>query len=500
MPSPSISSSGPFASPAIPRASSEQTPEQRAALLPLRRLLWLFLALWVTEGALRKWILPGLANPLLVVRDPVLLLIYLLAYLRGVFPKNLLILWIVGMGVIALVVSILATDVPFVVELYGFRASYLHLPLIFLFPTIFNRDDLRRIGFWTLVCSLPMAVLVVLQFSSRPTSWLNAGAGGAANSMLESAYGHIRPSGTFSFTNGLGGFSVLVAAFFLWQLFEQKLFPRLLWLASGAALVIMIALSGSRSAVGSTGLIIVTVLLIGFVQPRYWSSSIKLVMLLALGGLLIGSFSVFSQGLQVFSSRFGSADNVQTGFFGRFFEAFYKPFSVIEIAKPWGAGLGLGTNAANGIINDGKRGFLLAEGDTARVILESGPLIGVTYQLMRTVLVLYFGAAAFRSLYQRANTLPMLIFSGAAAVVLLGEFAQPTELGLAVIAAGLCLAANQSGAEAEDDTALSPADAGSLADVPGSAASAAREATRTVRGRSAYAERLHGTAAAPRNE
>ena len=460
----------------------------RTRLRTLRRLLWLYLLLWVTEGALRKWVLPGLANPLLVVRDPVLLLIYGLAFQRGVFPKNVFVWWFAVLGTMALTASIMATDVPLAIQLYGLRTSYLHLPLIFLIPAVFDGDDVRRVGVWTLVCALPMAPLVFLQFVARSSSWLNAGAGGAGNGMIVAANGHIRPSGTFSFTNGLSGFSTIVAAFFLWQLFEKKLFPRLLWLATGGALVVLIALSGSRSVAGAVGLIVACVVLIGFVQPRYWSSSVKLFAVLSVVVVVVGSFAVFRQGMGVFASRFGSAQSVQTGFFGRFFESLYKPLAAIETAKPLGVGLGLGTNAASGIINDGKRVFMLSEGDMARVILESGPFIGVIYQFMRVMLAAYLGARAFGSLYQRANTLPILIFSGIVPVVLVGEFSQPTELGFATISAGLCLAANNPRVE-ENDPAPAPARA--------PLAMAAPPPLR--RGRGVHAERLHQSSPEPGN-
>lgn len=47
------------------------TPSRRKSL---RKLLWLYFWLLIFEGALRKWILPGLSSPLLLVRDPVALL------------------------------------------------------------------------------------------------------------------------------------------------------------------------------------------------------------------------------------------------------------------------------------------------------------------------------------------------------------------------------------------------------------------------------------------
>src|SRR3546814_1990531 len=43
----------------------------------LKQGIWVYFILLIFEGALRKWVLPGLATPLLVVRDPVALLLLL---------------------------------------------------------------------------------------------------------------------------------------------------------------------------------------------------------------------------------------------------------------------------------------------------------------------------------------------------------------------------------------------------------------------------------------
>ena len=407
----------------------------------LRRLIVFYFLLWIFEGALRKWILPSLANPLLVVRDPFLLLIYALAFSKGVFPKNTLTFWIGALGLIAFLASFAATDTPVLVALYGLRAGYLHLPLIFVIGAVFDESDIRWLGKWTLMLGPPMALLVLLQFKARDNSWLNVGAGGAGT-MIESAFGHIRPSGTFSFTNGLTGFTALIAAFYLYHLLEKRVYPRLLWLGTAPVLIVLIVLSGSRTAVGTLALIVGTVLFISVLQPRYAQSAIKLVALAGLCALVLGSFAIFKEGLNVFSYRFGSATNVQNGFVARFFTSFFEPLDVIKDSKLFGLGLGRGTNVAAGLTT-GKREFMLAEGDTARVLLESGPLIGCAYLLLRLAITVYLGWVCLRSLQQRGRTLPLLLFAGCFNDILQGQFSQPTELGYATIAGGLCLAANR---------------------------------------------------------
>ena len=472
----------------------------------LRWLIFLYLGLWVFEGALRKWFLPGLANPLLIVRDPVLLAAYAVALAKGVFPRNAFIVWTAVLGGAAFVVSAGATDTPLVVELYGLRADYLHLPLIFLMPAVLRREDLIVVGKYALILAVPMAVLVLAQFESGRGSRLNAGAG-AGSYMLESTYGHIRPSGTFSYTNGLGSFTALALAFFLFHLLEKRVYPRLLWLAALPSLLVLVILSGSRGAAGIVGLLLITVLGISLVQGRYRASAVKLAAVVAIGVFVIGSFAVFKTGIGIFTARFGNVSNVQTGFFGRFFHTFVTPYEVSDEVGFGGVGLGMGTNVAAGLMN-GKRGFMVAEEEGARVVMEDGPLIGTAFLLLRWILAAYLLALALRALRRHASTLPLLLFSTCFYTIMLGQFAQATELGFGVIAAGLCLSASrlvdQPAPVPEDDaeeTPVLPVPAGRSRReepdpglVPTPALPETTTAAARPRGRSAYAERLHRAA------
>src|SRR6202022_5134648 len=59
-----------------------------SSLRSIRLLIWLYFWLLLWEGALRKWVFPSWSTPLLLVRDPVLLLAYTLALAKGIFPFN----------------------------------------------------------------------------------------------------------------------------------------------------------------------------------------------------------------------------------------------------------------------------------------------------------------------------------------------------------------------------------------------------------------------------
>ena len=151
--------------------------ERTDPLRSLRWLIWTYFWLLLFEGALRKWALPSLANPLLIIRDPVLIAIYALAFTRGVFPMNKFVIALAVVGIFCLVTTMFAPYFSLGVHIFGFRCDFLHLPLIYVMGRVFDLDTVRRVGLCVLLVALPMTALVVMQFRSAPDAFLNAGAG-----------------------------------------------------------------------------------------------------------------------------------------------------------------------------------------------------------------------------------------------------------------------------------------------------------------------------------
>jgi hypothetical protein len=123
----------------------------------------------------------------------------------------------------------------------------------------------------------------------------------------------------------------------------------------------------------------------------------------------------------------------------------------------------------------GARGFLLAEGEWARVVKEGGMIFGLGFLLLRTAITGYLAVMGFWAL-EHKRPLSLLIFSSSFLLVLQGQFGQPTALGFAVFGAGLALAASN------DDPQESP-------EVP--IASLPEPKEPVMRGRSIHAEILH---------
>src|ERR1700736_5890600 len=120
-------------------SESEPAAEQTDSLLgTLRLLVWLYFWLLLWEGALRKWFFPSLSTPLLIVRDPVVLLIYAIALAKGVFPFNRFILLIAALGIASFGASLIVFDRLSIIA-YGLRTNFLHLPLIFVLPNVMRQ-------------------------------------------------------------------------------------------------------------------------------------------------------------------------------------------------------------------------------------------------------------------------------------------------------------------------------------------------------------------------
>ena len=92
---------------------------------PIKSLIWMYFLMLVFEGVLRKWVLPGLAEPLLLVRDPIVVMIYLLAFSRGLFPWRLAVMALAVMSMLSVVFATIAGG-NVLVTFYGLRTNYLH--------------------------------------------------------------------------------------------------------------------------------------------------------------------------------------------------------------------------------------------------------------------------------------------------------------------------------------------------------------------------------------
>jgi len=448
-------------------------------LRPLRQLIWLYFWLLLFEGALRKWLLPGLSGPLLIVRDPVALGIYALAFRHGVFPRSGFVWWTAMLATMCFVASFAGVG-NLKVTLFGLRADFLHLPLIFVLPRVLRAEDVRRMGFALLATAPLMAALAVRQFEGGPGSRWNVGAGGEVGGQLFAAQGRVRASGTFSFATGMATYLGLCAAFLLHDLLGRRIYPRWMTYSALGALVLTLAVSGSRTAVISVGIVCGMVLYMALVKRAHFGAALRPVLLtMVITAVVARSTPVFEEGMAVHRDRFASGGGLREGIAVRTAREYAAAWDRLSTAPLLGVGLGVGTNVGSALLL-GHREFTLGEGEWERVIMESGPLLGGAFLALRLAIFIAILAKVLRA-YSAGLTLPLLLVGATGIDLMTGQFGQPTALGFAVFTGGLALAASvpeETGAP-ENEQPVEPV----LPLIPG---------------RSRYAERLHGPGETPR--
>jgi hypothetical protein len=454
----------------------------------IRNLIWVYFVLLIIEGALRKWILPGFSNQLLLVRDPVLLLIYAVALASGLFVFNGIVTALGILGVLSVILGMLFGTGNVLVTGYGFDACFLHLPLIFIIPLVMNRDDVIKMGRWFMYLTIPAAILMIIQFRASPDDWINCGAGGTSGSQIRGALGKIRPPAFFSFITGAAQFLAIATAFVTYGFLRLNTYPRPALLIATFCVVIAAVVSTSRLALGGIGLVLMMIGVIFFLNSQSVAGIVRLIAPAGLVLLVATNLDIFKEGRVVFEARLTDAGDVGAGLTGtasnwttRFFGDFILGFQAMEYAPILGRGLGLGTNVGARLLT-GEVGFLAAEGEWARVIIEMGPILGLAYLVVRVLIAITLLRTSIRRV-REGNFLPMLLFGASVLLVLSGQFSQATSLGFAVLISGLCLAA-----------ARMPAGATQI----GFESSRVEIATsKKFRGRAVHAEALHAAAEPP---
>lgn len=412
----------------------------------LNRGVWAYFLLLIFDGALRKWVVPGLATPLLLVRDPIAFYLILASWKRGLFSWNTYVSAMFLVGVAGLYTAVFWGHGSLPVAIYGARILLLHFPLIFVIGRIFNRDDVEKMGKVILWIAIPMTVLLALQFFSPQTAWVNRGVGGEGAAGFGGAMGYFRPPGTFSFTNGTALFYGLLSCFVFYFWIRPRGTNRLLLIGATAALLAAIPLSISRTLFFQFGVSLIFTLLIISRKPKYMGR-----MLLAfIGGAVAIAFlnntDFFQTATEAFTARFEMAGEQEGGVQGTLGDRYLGGMiAVIRESLDYpllGLGIGMGTNVGSMLLS-GQRDFLIAEGEWGRNIGELGPILGLGVIFLRIHLSVKIALASYRMLV-RDNLLPWMLLSFGFLTIPQAPWSQPTSLGFSILVGGLMIAAMNS--------------------------------------------------------
>jgi hypothetical protein len=411
----------------------------------------------VVEGAIRKWVLPELSGPLLLVRDPVAIFIYWQVFRAGRIKPGVLLLFVAVAVPICLFafLQILAGINTLPIAAYGLRSYLLHLPMLWAIGYVFRWNDVVAMGKTILVLCVPVTIIMVLQFQSPAGSWLNEGVGGNEGYVqLGSAAGHVRASGPFSYVMGAVSFTSLVVAFVIFGLGSPRVgYSATLLYVSGIAALIAVPVSGSRTMVFLIAAILMFATLSGAAMLRRVLKIAYLVVTVGVPSAVmlwqVPAFqdlvTVVQDATDVLGQRWGEAANVE----GNTAEVlnlrvggiFVDGIESARTENLMGRGIGMGSNVAAQLLT-GTPMFLLSEMEWGRVIQEFGPVFGLAFMVLRVVVGGYLTVRAFRSMMS-GSALAWLLVPCAVPSLVITIMEQSTNLGFMVLSSGLCLAASR---------------------------------------------------------
>ena len=415
-----------------------------------RRAIWFYLVLLIFEGALRKWFLPSLATPLLLVRDPIAIYLVYEGFRHRWLDSNYVKVMVVVATVSALATLLVGHHNLFV-SLYGWRIYFFHFPVIFVMGQVLTRDDLIRMGRFILYLSIPMTLLVVAQFYSPQTAWVNRGLGGEGGAGFQGAMGYMRPPGTFSFISGYVLYQAVVGCFLLYYLMmnrnleEKRQLPGWLLPVLVVCYLISIPTSISRTHFFQT-----LVFLAFWGIAAFRKDNLKVYFLHA---LIVGLLAVFVLSLwgvadtmlEVFNARLEGASKVEGGVKGtlgdRYLGGLLGAFQNTDIPV-LGYGMGLGTNAGARLMGGNMYSFgFNAENEWGRIVGECGLLLGTVLIGIRLFFSLEMWRKAYQCLTLRTDMLPWMLSAGMLLTVPQGQWGIPTNLGFCILLGGFTLVA-----------------------------------------------------------
>lgn len=415
-----------------------------------RKAIWIYIFLLIFEGALRKWFLSSLATPLLLVRDPIAIWLTIVGLQKG-WIKSGYAKAMMAVASISLLMTMVIGHHNMFVALFGWRIYFFHFPMIFVMGKILTKADLLKIGQFILWISIPMTILVFIQFHSPQSAWVNIGVGGEESAGFQGALGYMRPPGTFSFTSGYVMYQAVVGCYLLYYLLMNNTLPKeyqfhkIVLIVLAGCYLLSIPTSISRTHFFQTSVFLVFLFIAAMRKSKLRSKFLKFAIIAAVAGIILYITGIAGTSVEAFTARFETANEIEGGVEGVIGDRYVGGLlgSLINFRIPvFGYGIGLGTNVGARIMGGNMYSFgFNAENEWSRIIGECGMLLGLIIIGIRMFFSLSIWKRAYKLLIKRYDLLPWMLSAGMMLTVPQGQWSIPTNLGFCILLGGLTLAA-----------------------------------------------------------
>lgn len=425
----------------------------------LIRAFYLYLIILFIEGAMRKWFLPGASDLFLIARDPIAFYVLILGW-QIKRAKSFYFYFFFIFAVVNFILAITIGHQHLLVAVWGFRVYGIHIPAIFIFASALTKEHIYHITRLISISIMVMGPLVVLQYFSPKTAWVNIGVGGEGSSTFGGVADYFRPSGTFSFTTALAYYILLATA----SLFTYALSPlrhkkerwrNLIVIGAAFTQILLVVFSLSRTVILQTVIIVAFVLFTYSTNKRNLKKIIQFFIIsITIGYVAYSNSSAVQLGVDNTLLRFDSAaesegdfvkGSIGSRYLGSFERAFINTqnFSDKEIPL-FGFGMGspgrVGTALLGWKVNSPTG---IAEEEWSYIICEFGLVMGGILLLIgRTLFPIKNALQVIRHKKQAscaliAFTPPFLI------TMIYGQINQSSVIGFLVIITSIFLRSKQ---------------------------------------------------------
>lgn len=392
----------------------------------LKKLINLFLFLVLFDGILRKWIMPGLSNVIMMIKVIVAILI---VFMGNRYYKYLT-FWdkgLVFLGGISFLTALTFGHGNLTVAVWGCLPLWL-IPVCVIISRSFNHEDILRCGKVLMYTAIVNFFITVIEFTQPITSFINSGTETESDSQLSNISisdlaGAFRPSGIFMHNSQSGAFLLLAFSFCLYFLYLKQpiVNKRTLYLALFSCTFTPIFTVSRTMVFFVLGMYIVYILFAvkkGILKRLILPSIIIVGIVAIFANTDIGETAVSNMQNRFQNASESTVGTNQNTVSGTIYDLINRTivYNINAIVDPhtldgdippfWGYGQGMSTQVGAKILGvKGHAGFILAEWDGLRIVCESGILLGWAIIFFR---VGYF--LRFLGRFRKSNSNKLSIF------------------------------------------------------------------------------------------
>jgi hypothetical protein len=374
-------------------------PQATASMRTLTTLY--FLTFWaiLLTGAVRKWVLPGV-SAMYLLQDVPIGIAYFYALWRGLFDRGQLMLMILVMAAVITIqalAQIMFVGHPPLIAFIGLHNYLFYWPIILIFPAILTPEVRQRMVKLTLLLSVPMSLLAIVQNAMPKSAWINKTSEGEAFGVTGADVARV--SGTFNFALYYGLWVMVAVSFCIgeWLLPKHRRVFKSTWM-----LILCTFTSNLCHLIGASRMIIMLagVATVGGLVAAFLLRSTRAIAAIAgifillpvVGGI---TYIISPDEVNILVERFTSEHNVDEG--KNRIALIAVGFATEPDFSFAGAGIGQGVDAAHvGNANAYQFTYTLSEYDTIRTVMELGTPVGLFYIAIRFGFILGMVVLAVR--------------------------------------------------------------------------------------------------------